>query len=369
MISTQRGIATLTITVMLLMLLGIGALTISKMSVMEQRIVSNELRAQEAHEAAKAGLEWVAAYLSITPIPETLWASGATQTYTGSGVIPPVLTYSTGDFATTVVLTRQASYPDFIRVIATATSAATSVDSTAITASVSGTLTTRPATPPGQTAAPPILLSGCITTPPTGTPDVYSNGGIAVATLSSADTATCLPTGHLQSQPAGVDVPLSEKMNNYPTPADDGSGDPMVWQTTMNLTVAEFAAMAQTDSNAGPGYRYYYLNGSSNIPGGTYGSPTSPVVIAFHDGCQAKPNGNATIYGYVIFLEENSCTGSSDLNGWGNVALFGSLIVNGNAEKPNANTGFHVWGSVSGGGGNGLPAFPPGLIPGTWKDF
>lgn len=369
MSSDQRGIATITITVALLLLLGIGALTISKMAVMEQRIVGNELRAQEAHEAAKASFEWAQAYLAITSIPDTAWTAGTTQTYTGSSLTPPTLSYTTGDFTPTITLTRNPSYPDFIRVVSTATSSSMSVDGSSISATVSATVTTKPVIPPGSTAAPPILLSGCITDPPTGTPDVYTNGGIAVATLSSADTATCLPTGHLKSQPADTDVPLSEKMNNYPHPPDNGSGDPMVWQTTMNMTVAQFAAIAQTNSDAGPGYRYYYLDGTRNIPGGTYGSPTAPVVIAFHSGCAAKPNGNTTIYGYVIFLQQDSCTGSTDLNGWGNVALYGSLIVNGNAEKPNANTGFHVWGTVSGGGGTGLPAYPPGIIPGTWKDF
>ena len=54
----QQGYATLLVVLVLAMIMGVVALTTANIGMMEQKIVGNDLRAREAHEAAEAGLEY-----------------------------------------------------------------------------------------------------------------------------------------------------------------------------------------------------------------------------------------------------------------------------------------------------------------------
>jgi len=61
--SAQRGVATIFITIVLLLAIGLIALYTNRSAVMEQRLSANEIRAKQAFAAANAGLDYALAYM------------------------------------------------------------------------------------------------------------------------------------------------------------------------------------------------------------------------------------------------------------------------------------------------------------------
>jgi hypothetical protein len=109
------------------------------------------------------------------------------------------------------------------------------------------------------------------------------------------------------------------------------------------------------------------VTSDSNWPGGTYGSPTNPVVAVFENGCP-KPNGNTTFYGIIFMMDTNACV-SDGMNGWGNVTVYGSIGVTGGIHQLNANIEIHGVGSGSGMNIINMIPINASKLPGTWNDF
>ena len=86
----QRGVATIFVTVVLMLAVGLIALYTNSSAVMEQRLSANEIRAKQALAAANAGVDHALAYLrnggadltNASPITaNSLTSSGGTQSY------------------------------------------------------------------------------------------------------------------------------------------------------------------------------------------------------------------------------------------------------------------------------------------------
>jgi len=382
----QRGAATLLVVVILLLLMTILTLTVNRNSVVEQKMTGNDIRAREGQEAAEAGLEYGVAWAGknvITWIGNSMICPGAT----GCPTLSTITGSSTGEDYTisSLVYARNSVTSDFIKITSTSQG---SVDST-ITATSSvyikpgGLLTSDGKQPP------PLVMDGCMTSS-TGTPDIYPKwddlNGDGIKDAGELDNAIitsqpetvggnycldyCGPGGGCDASAAGtgnghLDLNGGVLTNNEAFPDNDGDGTGTIWEYYFDVTQAQYQAVASTtlSTSGGP----YYVTSTGNWAGGTYGTPTSPVIIVFENGCP-KPTGNTTIYGILFYNEVNGCV-SDPMNGWGNVTVYGSVGANGGIHKMNANLEIH--GVGSGAGMTTITEIPinASKLPGTWSDF
>lgn len=382
----QGGAATLLVVVILLLLMTILTLTVNRNSVVEQQMTGNDIRAREAQEAAEAGLEYGVAWAgknSITWVGNSMSCPGAT----GCPTLSTISGSSTGEDYTISSLTysRSSDTSDFIRITSTSQGAS---DSTITANSLvyikpGGLLTSDGKLPP------PIVMEGCLTSS-TGTPDIFpawndlNNDGIQDAgemgpamITSQPETVGgdycldyCGPGGGCDATAAGtgnghLDLNGGVLTNDQAFPDNDGDGNGTVWEYYFDVSPAQYQAAASTTLSTAAGA--YYVTSTGNWAGGTYGSPTNPVIIVFENGCP-KPTGNTTIYGILFYKELNGCV-SDPMNGWGSVVVYGSVGANGGIHKMNANLEIH--GVGSGSGMTTITEIPinASKLPGTWSDF
>ena len=152
-----RQSGSMTLLVGLILLVGAGILTFSagRTGVVEQRIANNEFRAQEAQQAAQAGLDYALAWLA-----ENIWRSGDAEP------APPEVTTSSGEIYRTALVFTKTAQGVCVRAQAHATT------EQRITASVRECVQQRGLFDPAATSAmpPPLVLAGCL-----GAPDETAN--------------------------------------------------------------------------------------------------------------------------------------------------------------------------------------------------
>ena len=394
----QRGAATLLVVLVLTMIMAVVTLTTTKAGLMEQKITGNDLRAREAQEAAEAGLEYSLAWGKKNAIPNTVTCTSGSLP-TGC---PTALTTVTGS-STGETYSYSLSYnrtPNGIRV----TSTARGVADNTIAAQSEAWIKQIPKGlfDMGATMPPPWVIAGCITTAATGTPATFvlNTTNNAVITGSSANT-TCLPQGHLDvttwNDDNGNGIKDSGEEDTATTFSRGGfSGCPSTncaWNHAFKMSLSEAKTLA-TDANhvytgsipcgaASSAPSIYIINNSgpingsdisgscsgTGVDGDTIGAPNQPIVLIIPTsaGCP-KFNGGVTIYG-IIYMESPSACAS---NGWGGAKVYGSIIWEGNVDKPNANSEFIEVDWEDDGELNSV--FNIGMddatrIPGTWKDF
>lgn len=408
-IKRQRGMATLIISLVLLLAMSILTLSTSRTVIMEQRMTGNDIRAKEVGEAAEAGLEYGIAWAGKNAIP---WPGGGNTLTCPGGTGCPALQAITGTSTqesyniASLIYTRPSAASDYIRVTVTVAGNADNTITATQEAYVKpgGLLTSDGKLPP------PIVTDGCLTDI-VGTPnahvkwtdldadgvqdanewddanwngvidagewvDTNANGvvdnefGSAALTSHAKMNGTdpCLDPGHLDTG-GGILGPVTMPDNN---------GDPTdnLWEYYFSVTPLQFQAAASTTLSTTPGA--YWVTSTGNWPGGVYGTPPnppgdltgSPVVIVFEYGCP-KPTGNTTVYGILFFLENGGCNGAVDsMNGWGNVTVYGSVAAVGGIDKMNAN--LEIYGVGSDPAAMNTITFAPidvSRIPGTWRDF
>lgn len=87
--ATQRGAATLFMTVVLLLAVGLIALYTNRSAIMEQRLSANEIRSKQAFAAANAGIEYALAYLRAPNGFNNVFISNGTGVSAGAPVTLP----------------------------------------------------------------------------------------------------------------------------------------------------------------------------------------------------------------------------------------------------------------------------------------
>ncbi|MDP2099500.1 MAG: PilX N-terminal domain-containing pilus assembly protein [Methylobacter sp.] len=268
--------------------------------------------------------------------------------------------------------------------------------------------------PTGFSMPPPWVMAGCITSAATGTPDTFLLAAGDTAVISGKSSgASCLPQGHLNvgtwndANNNGV-MDSGESAANSTT-FKRGQFDELcpvpntnncAWNHAFNggsLTAAKAAATSAGNvftSNipcgAPSGAPIYLIHQNGNINSGaivgscsgvgvnnkTIGTPSTPVILIVPSayGCP-KLNGGIVIYGIVYFESTTACAS----NGWGGADIYGSVIWEGDVDKPNANSRFIAI-DFSNDGAINNTLYPPDVlpttlpyaisaIPGTWKDF
>jgi hypothetical protein len=273
--------------------------------------------------------------------------------------------------------------------------------------------------PTGFSMPPPWVIAGCITSAPTGQPDTFllSATDIAVATGSTtydpADPNGCLDPGHL-SVGTWIDANNNGVMDDGESTADSTTfnrttfdelcsipnNNHCAWNYAFNgasldtaIAAAESAGNIFTSNipcGAPSGVPIYLIHQGGNINSGsisgdcsgvgvndkTIGTPSTPIILIVPSayGCP-KFNGGVTIYGIVYFESTTACAA----NGWGGADIYGSVIWEGDVDKPNANSNF-IAVDFSNDGALKNILYPPdvlpetlpytiSVIPGTWKDF
>lgn len=393
----QQGAAALFVVLVLALVMAVISLTTVRTGFMEQKITGNDLRAREAQEAAEAGLEYGVGWAKKNEIPSTVTCSGGTLPLGCPTALTTVTGSSTGEsYSYTLTYTRGV---DTIKV----TSAAEGVVDSSIAATAEAYIKQFPKSlfHSGIDMPPPWVLAGCITSAPTGTPDTFvlNATNLAVVSGTSAD-ASCLPQGHLD-----VTAWNDANGNGVKDPGEEGAetgfnrgtfdGCPSTncaWNSRFEMDLQDAIDMASeadhvysasipcgpaTSSpsvyvieNSGP-LNSADISGSctgTGVDDKTIGAPDQPILLIIPSdyGCP-RFNGGITIYGIVYYESPDAC----QANGWGGAAIYGSVIWEGNVEKPNANSEFI---EVDFDGDDLNSVFHMGMddatrIPGTWKDF
>lgn len=415
--SRQQGAATLIVVLVLATVMAVIALTTTRSGLMEEKIVGNDLRAREAQEAAEAGLEYGVAWAKKNSIPNTVTCSSGSLP-TGC---PTALTTVTGSsthesYTYTLFFTKSTNY------IKVESEAQNVVDG-----SVDSSIAARSETFLKQTSKelfdnsvtvmpPPWVIAGCITNAATGTPAsfVLNSANNAIVTGSTADAA-CLPEGHLKVYPwvdtNGNGVKEDEEEwedTNGNGVKDSGEDDESTlnrggftgcpnlhcaWKHVFKMSLQDAIDLA-TDAGhvysgsipCGPATSspsIYVINNGGSINSGdisgscsgigiddkTIGGPNKPIILIIPSsaGCP-KFNGGITIYGIIYYETPTACAS----NGWGGAKVYGSVMWEGNVDKPNANSEFievdyGIGGDLNTVFNSGMDEAP--RLPGTWKDF
>ena len=369
----QQGMVVIIMSLLLLFSVSMLLLNIGKTSVMEQMISSNEYRAQEASQAAEAGIDfglaWAGGNLPSWSAPGAVPATcygdkettaGFDQSASPSGIIPPITAASGDQYELTITYCRNSVNRSFFRVVATAVSTADG--------SVNKTLRVY-SSPISSVLSPtfsgvPLIVDGCLKNV-NGNPATipFQVGDVVYETSQNLTQANGPPICAQPGNSVGLNLSGGTVKLDAFTHND-------VWNYVFQQTPAQIQALSDAEIAAGTAdadrYYFYYHNYGNNYHE-SHGAPDHPVIIVF-DGSAGCPkiNGNVTIYG-VVFVN-SPCPGAS---GWGGVDVWGSVVINGDADHLTANTRFRDWRTASTAVGPS-PLFPTDSAPrllGTWIDF
>lgn len=396
----QQGMATLFIVIVLVIIMAGMALTVSRTGIQEQRMTANDVRAREVHEAAQAGMEYAKAWANEHNLPDGELTCTPGSLPTGC---PTALSSISGASSGEVYNYSVAFDKTSSSVLVSAT--AWSANDNSITASTESHVKQSPIQlwGTGANTPPPWVLAGCITTAPTGTPDSYVlNHDDTVAISGTSSDPACIPQGHLDvsswddTNDNGVQDP-GETTGGSAFTVDTFPGCPSTncaWNNAFEMPLPDAIQLATDAGNeftsnipcgapASDKPYVYLVNNSGNINSGaitgscsgvgvddkTIGTPSTPVILIVRDsyGCPSF-NGTVTVYGIVYYESTTACAA----NGWGGATIYGSVIWEGDVDKPNANSKFIETDYEDLGGLDDV--FNIGIdyatsIPGTWKDY
>jgi Tfp pilus assembly protein PilX len=349
----QYGAASLVVILVLLACLSAVSFSVARVGLVEQRITNNDYRAREASAVAQAGLEYGVAWLTVNA--PTWSVSGAVETSAPDTAMPTV-TAGNGDvYSAAVEFSRDPANPAFVLVRSTASAASDpNISATVQVHARSLSLLNDPGL-----NTPPIMLDGCLNNV-SGSPDVYPEGHDSGGTIGNAIVTSmpatvggsdCIDSGSLDLHGGSIAT-------------EAFSGD--LWDELFAVSRAEIKAAADAEVAAGlsDANRTVIWETSSGNYHKSWGSPEKPVILVFAPSANCpKMNGGPTIYG-IVFMDSD-CPAA---NGFGGLKVFGTVAVNGDIGKLNANPEFKHFG-MSGGGSPSLGVIGTGVLPGSWKDF
>lgn len=371
----------------LVLLVGAGILTISgtRTSVMEQRIASNEYHAEEAQQAAQAGLDYALAWLGTN-----LWPPGDGEP------TPPAITAANGEtYRTRLTFTKRA---DGVCV----RSQASAANATEITATVRGCVdqhglfdATRPTGMPA-----PLVLAGCLSAPGEAAELLLNDRTTAAVRTGRTASAACLPQGSLE-----VSTWKDTNGNRIMEASEEGAsgtylrghfagcpGTRCAWNSVFALdldaakrlasearhvfdstlpcggTEAPGIYLIQTSAALSSSDLTGSCTGESGVDSRTIGTPAHPIllIVPSDSGCPSFA-ADISIYGIVYYESTSACAA----HGWGGARIQGAVIWEGDAGAFAANS--RVIATDYGVGSALNDAFQvvsgASTIPGTWRDW
>lgn len=425
---SQHGAATLVVVLVLTMIMALVSITTARTGIMEQKMTGNDLRAREAQEAAEAGLEYGIAWASENyimgdvlicttvnepdcPVHSPVSVFSTSETYSYTLVFTKVTVticsdpiYTTesycvdnGETWKSTLLVRVQSTSHGVTDKNISAIAETFIKQDSIDLFDSGT-----------TMPPPWVVAGCIQSP-TGTPDIYVLDSSSVSIISgrSNPLTTCLPEGNLtitewddtngngikDDTESGNETIFANSIGNFNCVGATNCS----WEHVFDMPLTEATQLATTAGHvynastpipcgASSSPSIYLINddnpqtkaditgncSADNLAGvddATIGAPHEPILLIVPASAECpKFNGGITIYGIIYYESTTACAS----NGWGGAIVYGSVIWEGDVERPNSNPSFI---EVDYGSGDTLnDSFHTTIndaarLPGTWKDF
>lgn len=389
---SQRGVSTLLISVILFLLASVLIITVSRTTLMEQRMSANEIRTRQAFEAAQAGIDQAAVVLISSKVDANADGAadaGPSATLTGSGAryfvswcqpgiaLPANVCDTIGAPACTGVTASNFNTP----LIVSCGWSDDGIGRRLIQQGI-GTVSALGGTPSNPLTAKGGLNVG-------GSANVvnyYNNltvwtGGSLTSIGNSGKTfvrnptvappsASTPPPGPPNSCSTSTDyVCLTDKNTTGP---DVIGNDP----TLSNLTDAQMftnffgqpdlatykAEVAKTVINAsdvgtlaGKLGDSIVVTGNTTLPNATIGSREQPVVLII-DG-DLEMQGTPYVYG-IVYVTGN-------VTGGGNVTVQGAMVIEGSVS-PTGSLDV-IYDPLVGEGAKNTGR--PGLIPGSWRDW
>ncbi len=349
LITSQRGAATLLITLVLTMSITIVTLAVARTQLVEQRISANENWNTRLSLEAESGLARGTVLLNSTF--ETLsWSVEADNNSETSRVH---LENDRTDISTELAFNRAADFDRMISIQAVARRN----DGSNILARVSQYVRLLSVLTPLAESIPPLVINGC----PTGTPgsiDIWPQD----ADTDPAGDSIWYDTSKTCSPPELIDI-----HNGALDTIDMSDG---LWPLVFSISTEEFLLLAEEDASLLNRNRRYWVaqaSGSgSNLWSRSLGSARDPVVLYFpaETGCPVFSPGTI-IYG-IVFIE-SGC--SNPIAGY-NVSIIGSLVVNGNLNITDSSMQLNNIQVVDNRQTRlDFPILRSVPVPGTWKDF
>jgi hypothetical protein len=353
----QSGVATLAVALLLLIATSIMTFALARTSLLEQRILQNELRAAEAFHRAEAVLERGLLDLHHTRMPGLAWQNGAAGQENAAldlaGLALPAAASGEG-YQYTLGVQRAAGAPDFLELTAGTQGAGGSG------AQVRQYVLARRAL---SRELPPMLLDGCL-------PEVGNGLQFQPAQQDPVAIATTRPN------PAGacIDAALLDLQGGVIEEGHAGAG--ALWDALFDLDKAEHRQRAEEErlavfhqELAAHQRGYYRVDDIATDWPDHFGSAEHPVWILFSAAadCPALDDG-LVIHGIVYY--ETGVSGECDAAAWGMVTIYGSLLVEGDLRNLGAGSRFHHYEQARPEGlAANLKPLRVARIPGTWRDF
>lgn len=352
----QKGVATLTVSVSVALLMAVAAVGMMRSSMLEQRIAANDLRAREAQEIAQAGLESIMAS-NYSPSENCIINNAV-----------PDLSDSKFEFkgmlSVPIRQVDQTSEEDYISSIRWCSSegyyfARSQVE---LNSGLSKTKYFAEAwfkrnslinNDVGMLS--PFFINGefCIK-------EKCNNSG---KVLNSANRPGVIATGDI-ADGVNSDIFKSE-YDAQPAKTNAGvlNGKSSAWDYIFSISLKN----AKDSAILNPGKPFYYFNDGRNVSLSDLNSSADAPVVLILDAEDAKicPDvKGGTIFGIVYI------SGACRANGWGNAEIHGSVVSDGDFFKLTSNSaeyhGFSLnsWNKLKEANSDGVF-----VIPGTWKDF
>lgn len=335
----QKGMATLLVSIMLVLLITIGVFSGSRMVISEVKATQNTYWSTRALQAADGGVDYAIAWLSQTA-NDPVWVADHSVAPNDQKGAP--ITYSEGSYTVTATPYRQ-SGSSTVQLVATATGTDHSRATVQQQVALLGLLS-----PHFNNA--PLVINGCLSGV-TGNPVASQNGsGVSIA---SSQAGGCIALGHM----------------NITGTIEGNAFTGSAWNAVFGVTTDDLKLFASSPLNqqlmdqGGGVYFYDSTNPAPNNFHQSVGTQALPAVIVFGPGSGCpKINGSPTIYGIVYY--DASC--ASQDPGWGGATIHGTVVVDGSVTKFTANS--QLLGANLGNNDFKIPYLPVRIL-GSWRDF
>ncbi|WP_340121140.1 PilX N-terminal domain-containing pilus assembly protein [Methylobacter svalbardensis] len=416
----QKGMATLVVTVVVLIIITLMVFFAAKVGIFDQRMSANEYRYKEAFAAADGGLEYATQqFTENVSFIKTVGSSGGDYKYDpnkdGNADAIPNPFLSNNNLAGGTASGSEARFTASVGTttsggvtVYTLTSVGESIDRTG-TASVSEQIVIRSITA-GNTPDTPIIADGSMAV--SGNMHVVANPNgsctgcaVSVWTHNAVDTGSSISTCHILGFFPGGQCPnpslddLHTQLTNgpdqgvdiiqidpYTTDSPAGNFPPDLFEYIFGVPYTQWQSIKSAAESLTPSQVYSDCNSLDSSSKGiiwitgdcqinanaTIGSEANPVILVVqnHD---LSIGGNVTIYGIVFLFDETPADNSDDpdLDIGGGTKIIGSLIsgvdIAGGTGTVAVVWDKNIFDNIQNNSGESYRQVAS--IPGSWRDF
>lgn len=381
-IGAQRGVVTLVISLVILLLSTFVVFNVSKAIMLEQKISNNDSRAKQAFEAAEAGMNTAMHYLDSNSDVD---ANGAVDPFVFAPDVNGLGTTDTAAIGTASVTVTTGGTPNAPTIVAVGFS-----DDRSATRTIQQAMTTNDPIP-GRPANP-LTTRGSVTI--NGSANVVNQEGFStiwsgedVQLGSSSGSSTKVPNIAHAGYPACMDIPLS--CQTVSTSLNQGVGVDVIendsslgdltpdefFMNFFGMSPAAYRATMVTIDTTNPSAadlaasEVIWIEGNVSLGNITVGCTQSVSGSNVCPANKTKPsilivNGNVSFTGTPQFYGILFVRGNASMSG--NTTVYGSAIISGNATNTTGSLDIFYSSKVV---QDTALAGASSASAGTWRDF